>query len=264
MNEVKHKKNNKDNKNKKDEKRGEKEAALASSKLEKSSSKNSVFTSLTTISIWTPGGSDGSLAALELANYIAKTFKEKVAIVELPCLGIPRLAIHVDIYDKEKNTDKLLLDLERSEYTNIYPAKYLLQISNLIGVMTINPFSTPDLSMELRLNKLNTLTDFPGYLKGNLYLEGYKFVIYILQGQIYHPLTFFGVRESDKVILNVNYPIELGWDVSCFNKLTSSYNQAPDKFVLYSAVVNAKNLSGISDIKYIKAYKSLFKEKGER
>ena len=215
-----------------------------------------------TVAIWTPGGSDGCPAALELANYVTSVLKEKVALIEFPCLGIPRLAIHVDLYDKEKNTDKFLLDFERAEYTDTYPANYLLKIEEQMDVMLINPFASPDLSMNLRLNMLKTLTDFPGYLKNNLYLEGYKFLIYILQGQIYHPMTFFGVKESDYVLLNVNAPIELGWNLSCFNKLTNSYDLPEQKFILYSTVLDAQTIAGITGIKYVKNLGNFFAKKG--
>lgn len=215
------------------------------------------------IAVWTPGGSDGCQAALELANYIAAISNEKVALIEFPCLGIPRLAIHVDLYDKEKNTDRLLLDFERSEYTGIYPANYLLQVEEKIEVMTVNPFSAPDLSINLRLNNLQTMTDFPGYLKNNLYLEGYKFLIYILQGQLYHPMTFFGVKESDYVLITVNFPIELGWCLSCFNKLISSYNLPEQKFRLYSSALDAQTISGITGIRHVKTLENLFAGKEE-
>jgi len=211
-----------------------------------------------TVSIWTPGGSDGCPAALELANFVADTLREKVAIVEFPCLGIPRLAIHVDLYDKERNTDKLLLDFERSEYTEVYPARYFLKVTDFIEVLTINPYSTPDLSINLKLNNLVTLTDFPRYLKNNLYLEGYKLIIYVLQGQLHHPLTFFGVKESEQVIFTVKFPIELGWCLSCFNKLTSSYNQPEQKFALYSGVLDAKTIAGITALKYLKTLENFF------
>lgn len=211
-----------------------------------------------TVSVWTPGGSDGCPAALELAHYYAETTQEKVALVEFPCLGIPRLAIHVDLYDKEKNTDKLLLDFERSEYTGIYPAKYLLPVTDLISVLVNNPYGTPDLSISLKLNNLVTLTDFPCYLKNNLFLEGYKLIIYILQGQLHHPLTFFGLRESDQVIFNVDFPIETGWCLSCFKKLTDTYNQSAEKFALYSAVLEPKALSGITSMRYLKSISDVF------
>lgn len=211
-----------------------------------------------TVAVWTPGGSDGCPIALELAHFYAEATQEKVVIVELPCLGIPRLALHVDLYDKEKNTDKLLLDFERSEYTNIYPAKYLLPVNDLVSVMVNNPYATPDLSINLKLNNLGTLTDFPRYLKNNLFLEGYKFVIYVLQGQLHHPLTFFALRESAQVVFNVNFPIELGWCLSCFKKLTDTYNQPEEKFALYSSVLDSKTVSEITSIKCLKSITDLF------
>ncbi|MDD4146694.1 MAG: hypothetical protein PHS83_06365 [Clostridia bacterium] len=211
-----------------------------------------------TVSLWTPGGSDGCSVALELAHYVADTYQEKVVMVEWPCLGIPRLAIHVNLYDKEKNTDKLLLDFERSEDKEIYPIRYLLKFSDLISVMTINPYSAPDISINLKLKKLQTMTDLPRYLKDNLYLEGYKFIIYILQGQLHHPLTFFGVRESDQVVLNVNFPIELGWGLNCCHKLINSYNQPQQKFALYSSVLDTKTIAGITELKYLQTWESIF------
>jgi hypothetical protein len=205
-----------------------------------------------TFSVWTPGGSDGCPAAMELAYLLAGMTKEKTALVELPCLGIPRLALHVDLYDKEKNTDKLLLDLERSEYRDVYPAKYLLPLTDLISVLVNNPFATPDLPLNLKLNNLVTLTDFPHYLRNNLLLEGYKYVIFVLQGQIHHPLTFFALRESTTAIFNVNFPIELGWCLSCFNKLTESYNEPAEKFALYSTVLESKTIARITSLRYLK------------
>lgn len=212
-----------------------------------------------TFSIWAPGGSDACPAALELAYLLAGVAKEKTAIVELPCLGIPRLAIHIDLYDKEKNTDKLLLDLERSEYRDVYPVKYLLPLTDLISIMVNNPYATPDLPINLKLNNLVTLTDFPHYLRNNLFLEGYKKVIFVLQGQIHHPLTFFALRESAQVIFNVNFPIELGWCLSCFNKLTESYNERADKFALYSTVLDSKTIARITSLRYLKSIEEVLK-----
>ena len=222
-----------------------------------------VATKSGTLAIWTPGGSDGCPAALELAKYMADTYQEKVALIEFPCLGVPRLAVHIDMYDKEKNTDKLLLDFERSENKEIYPVQYFQQVSDLNWVLTMNPYSAPDIALNLKLNKLKTLTDFPSYLKNNLYLEGYKFIIYILQGQIHHPLTFFGIKESERVILNVNFPIELGWGLNCCHKLISNYHQPNHKFAVYSPILDSKTIAGITKIKYLHTLESIFAEEDD-
>ncbi|MGI6607132.1 MAG: hypothetical protein ACOX2X_08875 [Peptococcia bacterium] len=228
-----------------------------SKRAKKEPGKQILNTQQLTFSFWTPGGSDGCPVALELAGLLAEVTKEKTALVELPCLGIPRLALHVDLYDKEKNTDKLLLDLERSEYRDVYPAQYLLPLTDLIAVMVNNPYATPDLPLNLKLNNLETLTDFPRYLRKNLLLEGYKYVIFVLQGQIHHPLTFFALRESAPVVFNVNFPIELGWCLSCFNKLTESYNERPEKFALYSTVLDSKTIARITSLRYLKSIEEM-------
>ncbi len=228
--------------------------------VEKKSSHRKSLVEQMTISVWTPGGSDGCPTALELANYVTETYQEKVAIIEFPCLGIPRLSIHVNLYDKEKNTDKLLLDIERLENKEIYPLQYFLKISDLKWVLPINPYTAPDLVIHLKLNNLKTLTDFPGYLKNNLYLKGYKLIIYILQGQIHHPLTFFGIKESDLVLLNVNFPIELGWGLNCCHKLISNYYQLKEKFAVYAPMLDNKTIAGITELKYLYALESIFAE----
>ncbi|HHZ17578.1 MAG TPA: hypothetical protein PLJ33_07550 [Peptococcaceae bacterium] len=210
-----------------------------------------------TVAVWTPGGSDGCPVALELAGLLSRLTGGQGVIAELPCLGIPRLALHVDRYDKEKNTDKLLLDWERSEYQQVYAAQYLLPVSDSLAVLAINPYAAPDLPPHLKLNNLITLTDFPRYLKDSLFLEGYQYLIYLLQGQLHHPMTFFGLKESEQVIFTLNHPIELGWCLSCFKKLTEHYKERKEKFSLYATALEAKAIAGISSIKYLSSLESL-------
>lgn len=206
------------------------------------------------IALWTPGGaSDGSQFALDLANYIAKKHRQKVVVAELPCLGIPRLAVHVDIYDKKLSTDTLLLDYDRaSDKTSIFPGHYLSVLDDYVAVLPVNPYSSPDLPVSNKLADLASLVNFPALLKQHFFNENYSFLILLLQGQLFHPMTLMGLRESDEVILYISQPSETAWALACYKRLMEAYNQGPGKFSLFAPELDAKILAKLSTIKILK------------
>ena len=99
------------------------------------------------------------------------------------------------------------MDWERSEYQQVYAAQYLLPVSDSLAVLAINPYAAPDLPPHLKLNNLITLTDFPRYLKDSLFLEGYQYLIYLLQGQLHHPMTFSGSRRVNRLFSRLIIPL---------------------------------------------------------
>lgn len=157
------------------------------------------------IVLWNPAGSDSSLLLEKLLSHVKKR-EETAVVVELPCLGLPRVAYRLGVSDLEhaQTVDQLLIDYDRGMLKEIH--QYIHQFDGFDGLL-IQPKSKPDSPTLIRLQQDKTLQVIPAYVK--VHLSGYHYIFVVLQGQLIHPMTFFSLREADQVVLNMNEPVEI-------------------------------------------------------
>lgn len=75
------------------------------------------------ITVWSPAGLNTAKVSWPLANHIAR--HTTIALVELPCMGIPRLALQADCLDRTLHTDAAILEYERKTVHQLTFAKRL-------------------------------------------------------------------------------------------------------------------------------------------
>ncbi|WP_039834677.1 hypothetical protein, partial [Paenibacillus sonchi] len=153
--------------------------------------------SATVMALWNPAGGD-STELLEALLPLLRKAEESVAIVEFPCLGVPRIAYRFGLEEvaSVQTIDQLLIDYDRGM---LQPFHSYLFPHEGADCLLIQPRSKPDSPVLLKLQQEQTLLELPAYLKAQL--SGYDWVFFVLQGQLIHPMTFFALRAADKVVL---------------------------------------------------------------
>lgn len=189
------------------------------------------------VALWNPSGSD-SFPLLEKLLALVKKRGQTAAVVEFPCLGIPRVAYQLGMTELKpsETVDQFLIDYDRMMLQGIH--QYLHSFPDFDALL-IQPKSKPDTPTLIKLQQQSTVQEAPRYLK--LYLSGYNYIFVVLQGQMIHPLTFFSIREADHLVLAFNEPIELIHAYAAFKTLKQDYGVA-------SIIFNV-NSSDLSDFK---------------
>ncbi|GIP08239.1 hypothetical protein J1TS5_04090 [Paenibacillus macerans] len=184
------------------------------------------------ITLWNPAGSDPSPLLLKLLQLVNKR-EETAVVVEMPCLGIPRVAYRLGISDLEhaQTVDQLLIDYDRGMLQGIHD--YLHHFDGFDGLL-VQPKSKLDNPVLIKLQQDKTLQEIPAYLK--IHLSGYHYIFVILQGQLIHPMTFFSLRESDHVVLSMNEPVEIIRSYTAYKTLRQDY--ALQNMYLFSETKN--------------------------
>lgn len=233
-----------------------------------SKSKGEITTNLpdqSIMSVWTPGGSDGCGKALELAeNYITGTSK-KALVIELPCSGIPRLAMHLDGLKKERSVENLILEYERTEKKDEIPLlNYLDNIKGLdnLYLLKSDPYSYPDTNVYLKLDNMNTLVDFPSWL-AKRFCNDFGLIIFILQGQMWNPMTMISLKRSAYILLSYEMASEIGWIIRCYDRLKSCYKQKDNKFIVLAKDQDIKIFKEATDIYMVTNIESVLKRIGD-
>lgn len=171
------------------------------------------------VALWNPAGSDPTLLLQRLLNLVNKQ-EESAVVVELPCLGLPRVAYRLGISELKhgQTVDQLLIDYDRGMLTGVHD--YLRHFEGFDGLL-IQPKSKVDSPTLIKLQQDKTLSELPAYLK--VHLSGYHYIFVVLQGQLIHPMSFFTLREANHVVLNMNEPVELIRAYAAFKALRQDY-----------------------------------------
>ncbi|WP_068786921.1 hypothetical protein [Paenibacillus phocaensis] len=172
------------------------------------------------VALWNPAGSDASLLLEKLLSHVKKR-EETAVVVELPCLGLPRVAYRLGVSElgHGQTVDQLLIDYDRGMLQGIH--QYLQHFDGFDGLL-IQPKSKPDSPTLIKLQQEATLSELPAYLK--VHLSGYHYIFVVLQGQLIHPMTFFALREADHVVLGMNEPVEIIRSYATYKALRQDYN----------------------------------------
>lgn len=186
------------------------------------------------IAVYNPTSGDSSDLVFRLTSF-AKKRGEKSVVVELPCIGIPRISYRLGLTELEqsKTIDQLLIDYDRDMLNGI--KQYIYTSDNFDGLL-IQPRSKPDVPTIFKLQNEKTLMEIPGYLKSNL--VDYHNVFFVLQGQLCNPMTFFSLREADYEVLAIKESIELIWTYSLYKTLKEDYAIDKSSISMYSEIRN--------------------------
>ena len=194
------------------------------------------------MAVWTPGGSNTAKFSYGLSREFSQLIN--VILVELPCLGIPRLGFAVDIMDRENHTEAAISELEKKGELSF---AYIHKQGGTLSVLPSSVFAMPDLPLTQKV-ELKTLTDFPGHFSKKARQQGYGLAIFECQGQLTNPMTFFAVKNADVVLMPVNEPWEIAFSLINIKRLVQAFKFEPDKFI----AVSRENVETLSEVMVVK------------
>ncbi|HHY06061.1 MAG TPA: hypothetical protein GX532_03670 [Clostridia bacterium] len=194
------------------------------------------------ITIWGPGGNNTAQFSLKLAQELAK--HAHVLLVELPCLGIPRLSFATNILDRNNHVEAALTEFW---YKGKISLDYLYKMGDSLALLPICAFANPDNPLTARV-ELDVLKKFPVHLINSARQKGYGVVILICQGQLTHPLTFFALKYAERIIMPVSDPSTLAYSSLNIKKLVYTFKFPLEKFT----VVASKYSEIISEVMWLK------------
>lgn len=160
---------------------------------------------------------------------------KKALIVELPCLGIPKLSylFNQTKIENEKTIDQLILDYDRVEkQTDKKPLEDYLIYSDRVDLLITNPKSTPELPTIKKCETNKTLIDMPLYIKLQVQ-DKYDYIFYVLQGSLIHPMTHFAIRSADFTILHSHDSYEFIVNYTTYKKLNDFFSLEKERMLLF-------------------------------
>jgi len=194
------------------------------------------------ITVWSPGGhntADFSYGiSLEFSQYT------KVILVELPCLGVPRLGFVTNIFDRQNHTEAAILELEKKGELSF---TYIHEIGKSLSVLPSCAFAMPDFPLTHKV-ELETLTLFPGHFINKARRQGYGVVVFECQGQLTSPMTFFAVKKADIVLIPVYEPSDIAFSLINIKRLIQIFKFEPVRF----KAVSQENAEVLTEIMVIK------------
>lgn len=178
------------------------------------------------ICIWSPYGRDTAQLSWQIAQETARF--TNVLLAELPCLGIPRLGLLTQSMDRERNTDTLILELEKKKQINM---DYVHRASDTLSLLTANIYGIPDHPVSIRV-ELETLIKFPGLLIKEARRNGFNTIIFELQGQLATPMTFFALKKADKILIPVDKPEETAFALINIKRMLEVFYYQTEKLLV--------------------------------
>ena len=180
-----------------------------------------------TVVVWSPGGKNTTAISLALAQRISAY--TRTILVELPCLGIPRLAIEAGIMDRTNNADAAILEFERKGGS---PLRFCTRCGDNLIILPANPYALPDHPVVHKVSDSRTLPEFPGFLINEAEKSGHQVVIFDCQGVLASPMTFYSLKLADKIILVVDKPSDIAWSLLNKKRLVEGYEINEKSFVV--------------------------------
>lgn len=161
--------------------------------------------------------------------------KNSIAVVELPCLGLPRLSFALNQeqilrLEKERSVDQLLIDYERKLLRPL--GDYFLR-SDGVDYLLVHPKSLPEAPVIRKLESNLPLIQLPIYLQQQLRGK-YDYVFMLTQGRLIHPMTFFSTRISDAVILYSSFAADFVQNFTHKKKLREIFGVDANRIFLFS------------------------------
>lgn len=184
------------------------------------------------IAFFNPSGFDTTEHAVSFARHVRKHNSSYTSLIsEFPCIGVPRLAFEVPgTYAKENSMDQLLLDFDRDAMKSL--DSYIVK-NDEFDLIPAYDKNKPEYPTLLNVSREETLREIPGYIKSH-YQFDYKFLLFPLQGQLFHSLTFYTLRHADFVVISINNPKELPWAYISYSKLIEVFGIPKESIALYA------------------------------
>lgn len=196
----------------------------------------------TVIAVWSPYGADTANFSNNLAQEISKY--SYTALIEPPCLGIPRLAVACDIKDRDNHAEAVISEYEKTGRINF---ELFTKKNSTLAILPAGYYAVPDYPIAARV-ELETLIEFPTQVINAARNNGYPQVIFECQGQLTHPMTFFAIKNADYVLVPINDPTELAFALINFKRLLHVYKYSADKF----KIVTSLEPDYLAEVLYIK------------
>lgn len=171
------------------------------------------------ITVWSPAGLNTAKVSWPLANHIAR--HTTIALVELPCMGIPRLALQADCLDRTLHTDAAILEYERK---NSSPIDFCQKVSDNLAILAANAYALPDHPVVHKVENSQTVQSFPAHFINRARKKGYSVIIFDCQGVLVSPMTFFALKQANTIILVVDDPSDLAWTLINKERLVDAYD----------------------------------------
>jgi len=194
-----------------------------------------------TIAVWSPGGNNTSVVSLALAKSISAY--TGTVLVELPCLGIPHLAVESGLMDRGKHVDAALLEYERNGSS---PIDFCINTGQNLALLAANPYALPDHPVVHKISAPETLQNFPEFCVTQARKNSYRVVIFDCQGVLASPMTFYALRLADAIILVVERPSDIAWTLLNKKRLIDGYNIAANAFI--ASAMDDRYLAEISEV----------------
>jgi hypothetical protein len=194
------------------------------------------------ITVWAPGGNNTAQLSLNLARKLAR--QKKVLLVELPCLGIPRLGFAAGIMDRDNHTEAAIIELGKKVGLTL---TQLHKKSEMLALLPAGVFAVPDYPVTLKV-ELETLIEFPAALIQKATQLCYELIVFECQGQLTTPMTFFAIKLADTVIVSAEEPAEIAYSLINIKRLIQMCKYLPEKFKVVSAI-NSEELSEVMVMK---------------
>ena len=178
---------------------------------------------------WSCTGVDGSALSYTTAELLSDA--EKTLIVELPCLGIPRLGFVCGISDRSRNTEEAIASFAQR---GVVPWEMAHAAGKNLYALPANVYAIPDYPIVSKIG-FQTLMDFIAALAklaqerecGRLILE--------CQGQLNSPMSFFALQEAETIVIPLSKPSEAAYALASIRRLVHVYKFDEGKFILACA-----------------------------
>lgn len=187
-----------------------------------------------TITIANLTASDAVDCAVHLVSALPKG--KRTVVVEMPCIGAPGLAHRTLLSNvmglpEVQTSEQFFLDYDRKETK---PLDQYIFRHGQIDYMLIHPRAVVDNTVIGSLRSNRALIEGPGFLKEHLQ-QRYDYIIFVTQGIMNQPSTFFSIRYADAVILYSNHQSDfIGNDISR-ERLVKYYGVPNERLFHFSA-----------------------------
>jgi pilus assembly protein CpaF len=181
-----------------------------------------------TIVLWACTGYNNSELSFRIARELSRN--HRCLLAELPCLGIPRLGFVCNIMDRERHAEAAILDLDKGKGFNWD----LIHKSDGLSLLPANVFAAPDYPVFSKV-EMNTLIEFPGMIMSESAKKEYQWIIFDCQGQLTNPMTFFALKQAEKVLIPVDNPGDAAYVLANIKRLVNVFKQPASKFLVLAA-----------------------------
>jgi pilus assembly protein CpaF len=181
-----------------------------------------------TVVLWACTGNNNSGLSFRIAKELSRHHRS--LLVELPCLGIPRLGFVCNIIDRERHTEAAILDLDGGKGFNWD----LVHKLDGLSLLPANVFAAPDYPVFSKV-EMNTLIEFPKMIINEGAKKEYQWIIFDCQGQLTNPMTFFALKQAEKVLTPVGDPGDAAYVLANIKRLVNVFKQPSSKFLVLAA-----------------------------